>query len=586
MDNEKDLKKVIRDSSTNIQSSVTTFSNQLEQLISQLNKLTDKNIEGLNNFLKFSEEIQKNSAKFASLDFSGIITSYSEVISSIARELEERLNINEITKVEELRNILKHKIQVFYASFFDNLEYLTKETKKQVTSAKIEQIVENARKNITNPFIELARHGFKFKKAAEYVQSGIVGLEPGKSLTWGQSIARGATLALGQFGEKLLRLSGILDLVSGVFTKITVAGGLITFVIEEIIGFLNYQRQLEANLGGIGSFNLMPLSTIATKFQKGFENAIGGIFSGLGAGISEIQEAVAKFLGSAPRLFNISDILIENVSFAFTKAAILGKTFGMSLEDSMKNLMRFYSVIGLAEGKLYGIYKFFVGLAAKSRLSFSELDEIIGNIPQKMMYYGIKSVEKFGIMLSNIIQSFKNNVELGRTIASGMASYLNKSLVFQVGMISAYGNLSKAQSNKSDFIEEAYSSLGKFLNIVRGNLGGGPMGILAFASALGQFFGEDVGKLYFLNRDVREKINNLVQLGFKNVDNFNKIIDEIKKQTYEERSIQIFREQQNLLDYIKNILNDIRTGIYRLISIFIHEDKTSVRNRRWHLDMS
>jgi hypothetical protein len=567
MDNEKYPN--IRDSSTNIQSSATTLSNQLSELIKRLSEINKNNIEGLNNFLKFAEEIRENSAKFASLGLSGILVSYSEVISSIATEFQElSKNISKDSKAIELRNILKDKIRTFYASFYDSLEYLNKEVRKQVVSAKIDKIVEEYRKNITNPFIELARHGFKFKKAAEYVQSGIVGLEPGKSIGWGQAISRGATLALGQFGEKLLKLSGILELVSGVFTKITVVSGGIAFLVQNIINFFNYQRQLEAKLGGIGSFRLTSLSATATEFQKGFQKAIGGVFGGLGIGISQIQDAIAQFLGSSSRLFNVSNNLVENISFAFTKAAILGRTFGMSLEESMGNLMKFYSVIGLARGKLYEIYKIFVGLAARANLSFSEMSEIIGDIPQKIMFYGTESVKKFSLSLSNIVKSFGENIELGQRIAAGISSYLNKSLVFQVGMIAAYGDLSKAQSDHFDFISEAYSSLGKFLGIVKNNLGTGPMGTLAFASALGQFFGEDIARLYFLNEDVHKSIDNLIRKGFRDEKDFKKIIDDIKNKTYEERSIQIFREQQTLLQNIINIIEDIRIAIYRIISLF------------------
>jgi polyhydroxyalkanoate synthesis regulator phasin len=574
MDNDKDFKKAIRDSSTNIQSSATTFLNQLEQLIDQLNRLTKKNIEGLDTFLNFSKEIKENSAKFAALDFSGVITSYSEVISSVARELDEISgDLKKNAQAKELRNILKHKIQTFYASFFDNLEYLTEKVKEQVVSAKIDQIVEDANKSITNPFIKLAQHGFKFKKAAEYVQSGIVGLEPGKSFGWGQSIARGTTLALGQFGDKLLKLTGVLDLVSGVFTKITVVSGAITFAVQEIINFLNYQRQLQASLGTIGTFNLTPLSKVATEFEKGFDKAIGGAFAGVGAGISKIQDEVAKFLGSTPRLFNIpfdfikntSHEFIENVSAAFTKAAIFGKAFGMSFEESMRNLMNFYSVIGLSRGKLYDIYKTFVVLAAKANLSFSELDEIIGSIPKKIMLYGTESVKNFGAMLTSIVSSFKNNIELGRAIASGISNYLNKSLVYQVGMVAAYGDLSRVQDN---FIDESYSSLGKFLTIVKNNLGESVLGTLATASALGQFFDETVERAYFTNKEAREKIDNLIKSGFKDKQNLEQVIKEIKSKTYEERSLEILKKQQDLLQYIIQIIEDIKRGVYRLVSIF------------------
>jgi hypothetical protein len=565
MDKEnQEFKKSIRDASSNIQSATKTTTEQLLELSESIKKFK---IEGLDNFLKFSEELQKGAQKFAALDLSGVITFYSEEISSIAREIEDIARKAETAeKAPEFVHILERKIRDFYVSFYDNIEYLTKAAKKQVIAAKIDKVAEDARKNITNPFIELARHGIKLKKAAEVVQTGIVGMEAGKPITGRQAALSGALLALGQFGEKLLNMTKILDLVSGVFTKVTMWAGGIVLAIQAIISFLSYQRQLEARLGGIGAFRLTPLSTVATEFQKGFQKAIGGVFAGLGAGISQIQDAVAQFLGTAPRLFNISSELIENVSLAFTKAAILGKTFGMSLEESMGNLMRFYSVLGTMGGKVYDIYKVFVGLAARARLSFSELDEIIGNIPQKIMLYGTEAVQRFGVSLSNIIESFGKNIELGRKVATGISSYLNKSLVFQVGIIAAYGNLSRAQSH---FMDESYSALGKFFSVIQKNLGTGPMGELAFASALGQFFGDEFARLYFTNEEARKGIKDLVSRGFKDEKKFKELINEIKEKTYEARSMEVFQKQKDLLQYIVDIIEDIRLAINRIVSIFV-----------------
>jgi hypothetical protein len=579
MDN-KDSEKKIRDAYTNIQSSAKTIFNEFSRLSEQIQKFKElkktKITDGLNVLLNFSNEIIENAQKFAALEQSGVLTYHSQILSSLIRDLED---IKTKSKSKVFIDILQKHIRDFYSIFYNNIEYLSKELKKQVISAKIDQVVEESRKNIANPFLELARHGLKFKKAAEIVQTGIVGMEAGKPIGTKQTIISGTMLALGQFGEKLLSMTKIFEIVSGTLSKVTLVSGGITLLLQSIIGFINYQRKLQAALGSIGVFNLSSLSNIATRFQKGFQDAIGGAFGGIGAGISKIQDAVAQFLGSAPRLFNISTELVQNVSFAFTKAAILSKAFGMSMEESMGNLMRFYSVIGLARDRLYEIYKFFVGLAARSRLSFSELDEIIGDIPRKIMYYGTESVKKFGLSLSNVINSFKDNIELGKTIASGISNYLNKSLVYQVGMIAAYGDLTKAQD---DFIGESYSALWKFLSTIKKNLGESVFGNLAIASALGQFFKPEVERLYFTNKDTKKAIDELITKGFTDEKDLKRIYDEIKNKTYEERSLEIFTKQQDLLEYIVQIIEDIKRAVNRIVSIFLG-DSFSLRNRflRW-----
>jgi polyhydroxyalkanoate synthesis regulator phasin len=575
MDN-KDFENKARDAYTNIQSSAKTILNEFSRLSEQIQKfkkLEEINItDGLNALLNFSNEIAEDAQKFAALEQSGVLTYHYQILSSLIRDLKD---IKTKSEYKTLVDILQKRIRDFYSIFYNNIEYLSKELKKQVISAKIDQVIEESRKNITNPFLELARHGLKFKKAAEIVQTGIVGMEAGKPIGTKQTIISGTMLALGQFGEKILSMTKIFEIVSGTLSKVTLVSGGITLLLQAIIGFLNYQRKLQAALGSIGVFNLPSLSNIATRFQKGFQDAIGGAFGGIGAGISKIQDAVAQFLGSSPRLFNISTGLVENISAAFTKAAVLSKAFGMSMEESMGNLMKFYSVIGLAGNKLYEIYKFFVGLAAKSRLSFSELDEIIGNIPRKIMYYGIDSVKKFGLSLSNVINSFKDNIELGKMIASGISSYLNKSLVYQVGMIAAYGDLTKAQE---DFTGESYSALWRFFSTIKKNLGESVFGNLAIASALGQFFDEGVEKAYFTNKDTKKAIDELIAKGFTSKEDFNKIYNEIKNKTYEEKSLEILTKEQDLLQYIVQIIEDIKRAVNRLVSIFLG-DASSYRNR-------
>ncbi|MEM5778784.1 MAG: hypothetical protein QXD43_01635 [Candidatus Aenigmatarchaeota archaeon] len=553
--------KILSGETTNIKSFFQTNRKTFENFLQEVNKISSKKNETIKDLQDFLdaismasdveewhsnlEYIEQEISKYKSFleNFSGI---NSEIIKAKLKELQlEKWNfIKKIDLYKYEENVRKKIAEGIKKAYPEEL--LREDFKHKRTRAIYENLTGGTElafltgiykfKKVQDTFIDTKANTFK-AQILSYTFSQIASLLKNTFVTFGGVITKASV-----FIYFLTRIFNLIDRTREVAFK--------TWFFSENWG-MSYKKAYTF-LGNVFK-NLSGARSLAIDLTKYTDELIESL--------NEL--AVISIIPQ-----NFFDKFLAN----FQRTTNTVATFGYSIKEASNIVAEFYNVfgnIGLSLSEMIIASKRFYALTEETLGAFKNL--AISTAKEFGLYFS-KETTKFVLSVfekvkKNLISGFKDLIPYAQTIGLKMTeSLVRMPFLYQAGLsMFAEGGVKGLGLYKTKPFQTILKGIsGVFQTIRNQRFETEEMRDLVLASTLGNFFGEDIAKIYFHATDEQSRvIRNLIEQfvsGNITEENFVKLQEAIEEQR--KRSEIYLKNINSLLEQFLNIFKNIEHFLF------------------------
>lgn len=382
----------------------------------------------------------------------------------------------------------------------------------------------------------------------------------------GGSIKKGLQISAAKFGlEGLEKITSTFNLISGTFTKISVAAGLwitsIKLLGDILIGTIDLSRRLKSYAGSVGIIGgFRNTAEISGEIQTGI--AKGARFSDwISSGkYKEIVELIPTVIKDSNMFSRNLGQNLQNIASEMGRIVSESAAFNYTLEQAAEQSMRIYAAFG--ESRLEENFRKLNILSRTQMMGFEEFFGNMGGFESMFSSFGEKMWD-VSLSIASSMEVFTKKLDkvlMQRALIGLYSAPVSQ----QLGLALAMGGFKDYELMTGGKPETYLTSVSKLYDRVKTNLSKSPLQIAGMAEFVNRYYGADVARRYAFNADFRKQFE--LALKQRNEDQINKLVEQASKDNLTLRSLDAIKESVSVLTKLVNYVEDIKNYIILLLS--------------------